>query len=255
MKLLELYFSHRGWWTTLLMFAAVAVMVRLGVWQLDRLEARRAFNAQVTAMQAAPPLVLEGAANVAELTAMEYRSASATGVYDFANQIALRNQYWGDPDGRAEYGYHILTPLILAEGTAVLVDRGWVAGEYDRPASWRVFDEPASVTVTGILRLGRAEAEMGGQRNPVTIPGQPNYFWIFPDMGQINAQMPYRLLPVYLQQAPDGAQVSMPYQALPVLDLNDGPHLGYALQWFFYAALLFLGYPVSLRKQVQSARS
>jgi cytochrome oxidase assembly protein ShyY1 len=37
--------------------------------------------------------------------------------------------------------------------------------------------------------------------------------------------------------------------ALPVLDLSEGPHLGYAIQWFFYAALVFFGYPVYLRKQ------
>jgi len=36
---------------------------------------------------------------------------------------------------------------------------------------------------------------------------------------------------------------------LPVLDLSEGPHLGYAIQWFFYAALVFFGYPVYLRKQ------
>ena len=108
------------------MFAAVAVMVRLGVWQLDRMETRRAFNTHVVAMQASSLLVLDGSAISTDLTSMEYRHALATGAYDFEHQRALRNQYLGDPDGPAEYGYHLLTPLVMADGKSILVDRGWI---------------------------------------------------------------------------------------------------------------------------------
>lgn len=245
----KLYFSRRWWWTTLLMFAAVGVMIRLGIWQLDRLAGRRAFNEHVRLMQAAEPLDLNTIADPAALTGMEYRAAFASGVYDFDHQVALRNQYWGDPDGMAEYGYILLTPLVLEDGRAVLVDRGWIPADYAEPASWSAFDEAPTASVTGILRLPLAEGEMGGGvPDPTPAPGETPLVWNFLDLELLQPQMSYNLLPVYLQQAPPEGEQTLPYKALPELELTDGPHLGYALQWFFYAGLVFFGYPVYLRK-------
>ena len=50
---------------------------------------------------------------------MEYRAITATGTYDFQNQIATRDQYNG-----VQPGYDLFTPLQLSDGEAVLVDRG-----------------------------------------------------------------------------------------------------------------------------------
>jgi hypothetical protein len=41
----------------------------------------------------------------------------------------------------------------------------------------------------------------------------------------------------------------MPYRALPELDLTEGPHLGYAVQWFIFASLLGVGYPIYVRRE------
>lgn len=249
MNLPSLYFSRRWWWTSLLMFLAVAVMLRLGLWQLDRLETRRAFNDHVRLMQGADPLDLNILSETSSLTAMEYRAASASGIYDFGRQLALRNQYWGDPDSAAQYGYHLLTPLLMEAGQAVLVDRGWVPGQYDSPHSWGQFDETSTASVTGILRLPLLAGEMGGGvPDPQISPGERLDVWNYINLERLQAQMPYPLLPVYLQQAPAGEQTTLPYKVLPVLELSDGAHLGYALQWFFYAALVFFGYPVYLRR-------
>ena len=129
MPLLKMF--QRKWLlTTLLVFLGTAVCIRLGIWQLDRLESRRAFNAQVESMRALPALDLnrEGLNSIYE---MEWRSVKVAGEYDFENQIALRNQYNGN-----EYGYHLWTPLLFETSqpsleaetgqTAVLVDRGWI---------------------------------------------------------------------------------------------------------------------------------
>lgn len=248
--ILRLYFSRRWWWTTLLMLFAVGVMIRLGIWQLDRLADRRAFNEHVRAMQSADPLDLNAVADPMALIGMEYRAAFASGVYDFDHQIALRNQYWGDPDGAAQYGYHLLTPLILPDGRAVLVDRGWIPADYADPTTWGTFDEAPTASVTGILRLPLTEADMGGGVPDAPLaPGETRRVWNFLNLELLRPQLPYDLLPVYLQQSPPEGELSLPYKALPVLDLSDGPHLGYALQWFFYASLVFFGYPVYLRKQ------
>jgi surfeit locus 1 family protein len=246
---LRLAFSRRWWWTTLFMLFAVGVMVRLGIWQLDRLAARRADNAHIRAMQAAPALDLNSLDPSTDLETMEYRAAVARGTFIFDDQVALRNQYWGIPDGPAEYGHHLLTPLLLEDGRAVLVDRGWIPGSYTDPAAWHEFDQPGEVAVSGILRLSQSEAEMGGLSTGDTLPGQPQDFWVLPDLAGIAGQLTYELLPVYLQHAPPAGEQALPYKALPELVLTDGSHLGFALQWFFYASLVFFGYPVFLRRR------
>ena len=251
--MLKTMFSRRWLATTLLVLAAMAVMIRLGVWQLDRLKTSQAFNQHLIAMQDAPLLVLDAAALSQDLTGMDYRQVMVTGIYDYKNQVALRNQYWGDPDGSAQYGFHLLTPLTLETGQAVLVDRGWIPGDFDTPESWRAFDGAAAVTVTGIIRLPILKGEMGGGvPNPAPVPGQPLALWNFLDFERIQAQIPHPLLPIYIEQAPDGEPASLPYRSLPSPDLSEIPHLGYALMWFFFACLAFFGYPVYLRRYLNS---
>src|SRR5215211_9152981 len=112
-------FQRRWLLATLLVFAGTALCIRLGIWQLDRLEQRRAFNARFEWARKQPVLDLnrDQPPNIAD---MEWRPVKVTGEYDFANQVALRNQYYDN-----QYGYHLLTPLLFDRG-AVLVDRGWV---------------------------------------------------------------------------------------------------------------------------------
>ena len=123
-------------------------------------------------MQAAPALNLNALDPSTELEAMEYRAAAARGTFIFDDQVALRNQYWGIPDGPAEYGYHLLTPLLLEDGRAVLIDRGWIPGSYADPASWHEFDEPgeavvkAQVAVVLVLPLLALLPRLGEPRAP-----------------------------------------------------------------------------------------
>ena len=121
MQTLGRMFSRKWILTTVLVLLGSALCFRLGVWQLDRLAQRREFNAHVTEMWSLELLSLD-AQRTAGLSEMEFRAVRVSGTFDFANQVALRNQYH---DG--ELGYHLLTPLMLADGLAVLVDRGWVA--------------------------------------------------------------------------------------------------------------------------------
>lgn len=229
-------------------------MVRLGLWQIDRYQQRQAFVAQVRAMQDALPLVLGGRTVVPTgLVGMEYRSVRVTGSYDFERQVALRNQVWTQSWGD-EMGYALLTPLVLEDGSAVLVERGWIPSQNDTPGSWRQFDEPGTVTVEGFIRLPLSEGEIGSIQDPTLAPGQDRLdFWNFVNIDRLQQQVPYPLLPVYIECSLDAPQDSPPYCAEPVLDLSEGTNLGYAGQWFFYTALLLLGYPVYLRKRETEA--
>ncbi len=232
-------FSRSWILTTLLVFAGSAVCVRLGVWQLDRLEQRRAFNAQVTSMRAMEPLDLNQSVPD-DIAKMEWRAVTVTGEYDFENQVAMRNQYH-----ETEYGYHLITPLKFSGG-AVLVNRGWIPADGNStPADWRKYDEAGVVTVTGQIRLGQKKPAFGGVAD---AEGKLDV-WNNLDVERIAEQSPYPILNVFVQQDEISGDDVPPIPFQPEIELTEGSHFGYALQWFSFAAVLFFGYPFYLRKQ------
>ena len=236
-------FQRKWLFATLLVFAGTALCIRLGIWQLDRLQQRRAFNAEYESARAALPLNLNQKQSTS-LTSMEWRSVKVTGEYDFANQVALRNQYHG-----SQYGYHLLTPLLF-DGQAVIIDRGWIpADSNSNPSDWRKYDEPGTVNVSGQIRLGQAKPAFGGVADTLPKTGEKLEIWNNADIVHIANQIPYPILPVYIQPAanPSDTQPPIPFQ--PEVEITEGPHMGYALQWFTFATILFVGYPFYLRKQ------
>jgi len=244
--MLKRLFSRKWLAATLLVIAAMAVMIRLGIWQLDRLEKRRAFNARVNAQISQPVLDLTGNAVAADLTQMEYRSVVVSGIYDPQGEVALRNQYWKD-----QWGVHLVTPLkISGSEQAVLVDRGWIPGDDYQSGDWSRYIEAGEVSVRGVIRLSQSKAELGRRADPTPAPGAgPLTTWNFVNIPRLAEQVNQPLLPVYIQQAPDPAWSGLPYRSQPELDLSEGPHLGYAFQWFIFAAILGIGYPFFVRRQ------
>jgi surfeit locus 1 family protein len=249
MLLLKMF--QRKWLLpTLLVFAGTALCIRLGIWQLDRLEQRRLFNNQfqLARAQSALDLNREQPQNIAE---MEWRPVRVTGEYDYENQVAVRNQYYG-----SEYGYHLLTPLYFdaASGSGqpatILVDRGWIPAEGNGlPSDWRKYDEAGPVEVSGQIRLGQTKPAVGGVADPLPENGAKLEIWNNADVTRIATQMPYPVLPVYIQPETDVSDAEPPIPSQPEIELTEGPHMGYAVQWFTFATILFLGYPFFLQKQ------
>lgn len=241
--ILRKMFSRKWWFTTLLVLLGTALCVRLGIWQLDRLEGRRAFNDQVITMRAMDSLDLN-TEDFDSIKKMEWRSVTVTGQYDFANQIALRNRY-----NRDQYGYHLLTPLLFS-GTAVFVDRGWIPADGNSaPDDWRKYDEAGVVTVTGQIRLGQGKPAFGGVADALPADGSALIVWNNADIERIAPQMPYPILEIYVQPDVSAGDDVPPIPFQPTVELTEGSHFGYALQWFTFATILFVGYPFYLRKQ------
>lgn len=270
--MVNLLFNRQRWWTTLLVIVAVLVMIGLGMWQLDRYQQRLAFNARVAAQIKEPPIEITADALNAgiaqKLTTMEYHAVTVTGQYDFAHEIALRNQAFKD-----QVGVNLLTPLII-KGTqqAVLVNRGWIPFEDAAPNKWQKFAEPGTVEIRGIVRYSQAKPDFGGISDP---PGNLQ-IWNLVNLQRIQEQLPYPLLPVYIQQTPaGGAQVgegvpftvvNVPTSATPMkitlpardeiqVDLSEGSNLMYAIQWFGFAIALAVGYPYLVKSRNKSTRT
>ncbi len=247
MSSLRRLLSLRWVLTSLLVLAAAGVMARLGIWQLDRLEWRRAFNARVGAQINAPELDLnQHRWKADDLFDMEYRAVTVQGEYDFSQQVLLRNQAWEERGG-----YRLLTPLRTTDGEmAVLVDRGWIPLEEAQDLS--VYDEPGVVTVRGQIRRPQTRPDFGGVPDPTLAPGETRLAaWNIVNLERIQQQVPYALLPVYIQQAPDPSWTALPYRGLAEVELTEGSHQSYAMQWFAFAGLLLAGYPFFVRQQLR----
>jgi cytochrome oxidase assembly protein ShyY1 len=236
------FFNRRWWWTTLLVLAGILLLVRLGIWQLDRRDQRRARNAEIVAQLAVPPISLNDEPLPADLSAVKNRLATATGEYDLSRQVALTNQVWSTTPG-----FHLVTPLVLGgevpldgRPVAVLVDRGWLPAAQLAEEDWNAYDVVGPVEVTGNVKLSQPARNAGsvGQR-----PAGPKREWYRVDISVIETQLPYALLPVYLQETPSGdGSAELPFTTKLDHDLSEGNHFSYAIQWFIFAAILAVGY-------------
>ena len=252
-------FQRKWLIATLLVFAGTALCIRLGIWQLDRLEQRRAFNVQFDSARAESALDLNQEIPQA-ITAMEWRSVKVKGEYDFTNQVAVRNQYYDN-----QYGYHLLTPLKFDPSAlpsvagqaekAVLVDRGWIPADGNStPSNWRKYDELGLVDISGQIRLGQPKPAFGGVADTLPENGARLEIWNNADVAHIAGQMPYPVLPIYIQPAADVSDTEPPIPFQPEVEITEGPHFGYALQWFTFATILLVGYPFYLRKQEKGSK-
>jgi surfeit locus 1 family protein len=246
---------RRQWlWTTLLVIAAVGVMVRLGLWQLDRLGQRRANNDQILAQASAPLLNLNDELGEIDLLALTYRSVVVAGEYMYDQEVVLRNQVWN-----TEHGVHLLTPLRLAESEqVVIVDRGWIPITDYEPGSWPQYGLEGPVTVSGILRPTQDPDRFGFRPETNVDAGQDRLIWTYINLPALAVQLEDDLLPMYVQIVPGGEfpenlaiwpRELLPFPNPPELVLDEGPHLSYAIQWFIFAGILAIGYPFYVNRR------
>lgn len=231
---------------TIIALVAMAATIRLGIWQLDRLEQRRAFNARVQAQIDQPALILDQISVGSDVENMEYRQVIVRGEYDHSQEIAITNQHWQN-----QWGAHLVTPLII-EGTnqAILVDRGWIPADDFESGNWSKYAEPGMVEIRGVIRASKQKADFGSRSDPTPAPGDNGRTsWNFVNIEGISTQVSIPLLPAYIQQSPDTSWEGPPYRSQPKLDLTEGSHQSYAIQWFSFALIAAVGYPLYLYRR------
>ena len=206
-----------------------AVCVRLGFWQLARLHERRARNAVVRAGLARPPVELAGKIPT---DSVRNRRVHARGIYDYDHE-----RLWRPRSFQEMPGVDLVTPLKLADGSAVLVDRGFVPSPDAYHVDQAAFREPDSASVVGLaLTAPRGRGDV----DPATL----------------GDSLPYPLLPVVVQALPADSPAARARdfpRRWPVPQLTDGPHLSYAIQWFSFAVIIVVGSVALLRKTARAA--
>lgn len=229
-----------GLWPSVAAAAAFVLLASLGTWQAQRLAWKQDLIARAEAGLAAPPAPVPSDP-ASDLAALDYRRVLTRGRYlhdqAFGFGFSARG---GEPGGR------LVTPLLLEDGRALLVDRGWL------PRALLPPNLPAGLAPEGEVEVAGVARHRAGETRPMFRPDDDPaarrwYGWDFPALAEAVGRP---LLPLVLVAQPEG--VAEP-GALPLVEpvAVDFPnnHLGYAITWYGLAAALVAVYVAfSLRK-------
>jgi cytochrome oxidase assembly protein ShyY1 len=230
-------------WAGLVVFVLVlgAVFIRLGEWQLDRLDQRRARNATTVANEARPVRPLAEVFGRPITDADQWQRVEAHGTFDGEHQFVVRYRSNGDDEG-----YEVVTPLRTSIGV-VLVDRGFVAsGQGGRIPT--VIPPPPGGEVTVVGHVRRNEQGRRSATNPVN--GQVRLI----NSDAIAAVLGHPVLNGYLGLLEVTPPQTGGFTAVALPELSDGPHFWYAVQWFMFTGFAVAGIVVFIRGDLRDRR-
>lgn len=236
-------FARRPFWLFSHLFAATVVVsfVFLGLWQLDRLDQRRADNAvvEVRSAQVEPLTEAVGELDDPAVTGddLDYQAVSGSVRVVEADFARIVNR-----TGSGVAGEHVVAILELSDGSLLAANRGFVPLGFDDDLET---PPEGPQPVEGWLRKS-VEREGIGAVDQGVGSLLPRF-----DTERIAARYGRDLPDVWLQLAPGSfGQAGLP-EALDLPPLDDGPHFGYAMQWFIFATLGVLFYGALLRRQAK----
>ena len=230
-----------------MVLCVIIILANFGFWQLRRLDQRRTLNNQIMATTSQTPVQLT--TDTGDLQSFHFARVAVTGTFDHEQSMTLRHQTLDNVRG-----VHLLTPLrVKGTGQAVIVDRGWIPAGDAIPEARAAYDIAGQVTIEGIAYRTQTRPSFLAARDPDLQPGQTRLdAWFRVDIDRIQAQTPYPLWPIFIEQGSSSDNVS---DELPrrnsSLTLDEGPHLGYAIQWFSFTVALAVIYLFFIRKELQ----
>lgn len=231
-----------------LLFGAAVVVaawlaMQLGQWQFHRLDERRALNALVAANLDSDPVPAAELMGVGEEPSHddEWRRVILHGTWDDSQTLVLKYQ---TRDGRA--GVDVATPLRTADGSAVLVDRGWMptsnigSQRPDPPAA-----DAGQVTVIGWVRRDGSGSstridQMATRALSGSVAASVLPYPVYSGFVDLQTQSPPPAHPLTAIELPD--------------DTSEGPHFFYGLQWWFFGALAIGGFGYLVVDEARRAR-
>jgi cytochrome oxidase assembly protein ShyY1 len=235
-----------------LALTAAAVMVLLGDWQLHRYHERSAINHRIDAadsVRAVPmtSLLARPTATARAGTApgknVAWTKISVSGRYDPAHEIQARAR-----TVNGDVGFEIVTPLILNDGTAVLIDRGWIpAPPGGAVAAPTVPPAPGGqVSVVGQVHLSESRptpiAHRDGRLDTrrISVP-------------RLAAELPYPVYGAYVlltAQTPAGDPA---FTEIPIDHEDSWQNAGYTVQWWLFAGMALFAFGWQARREASSS--
>ena len=216
----------------------IFLMLNLGFWQLNRLDEKRKFNSVLSTHSSTPVQSLNEAVPAKwNKATSEWLRVSVTGSYDFSKAVTIINR---SQDGTA--GYNSVVPFTSTNNRTILVNRGFVPLVMEAPVA-----PTGEIKIIGYLRASQSRSALG----PIDSTEAGNTEFQRFDIPLISAHVGKTIEPMFLQlitESPAGESQWPAKVALPPLD--EGTHMSYALQWFFFCLVAFTAWVVVIRRKI-----
>lgn len=225
-------------WPAIMTLVGVVILLRLGTWQLERLAWKEGLIANISQRAHGEPIVLKHAEQSEDAGKdVEYLRVKAEGqfLHDKERHLFAFDSKYGS-------GYHVFTPLKLADGKVVIVNRGFVPSEFKDPAKREAGQVAGAVEIVGLVRRPEEPGTFTPENN---VAGN---LWYWRDLGAMAAsafgQEQPRLIPFFIDaEAEPTAPGGWPKGGVTRLELSNR-HLAYAITWYGLAAALIAVFAV-----------
>lgn len=273
---IKIYFR---WKVTLITILFALGAVRLSLWQWDRHISKQEYISHLQGNLKQDPVPLaQLLAEFPDLTKATYRRVLIEGEYDYSHEMILRNRRYEELPG-----VFAITPMKIPGEKAVLVNRGFIPLQYSEQELRKGVSRPERESFVGIIKESSPHRFLAPS-DPETGEGLPRVdAWLRVDIPKIQKQIPYPLLPVYVEIMntldPTGAKEKIVQgksdrddmffptdnmhslvvgrtakpaseYPIPVFDTVVPPnrHFGYIFEWGFIALLcLLIGLVIQMR--------
>jgi len=235
-------FLFRPKWiaTHLLVITLMVVMVNLANWQWGRYHERKDFNATLVQRFDAPIKPLNDLLS-APPADIEWMPTEVSGTYLSGEDISLVNV---SQNGIA--GYDAITPLLMADGKVVLVNRGFV------PLAEAFPPAPSG----DISLLGRVRATSERRTGEVSDPATGDLADIHRiDIARLQKQIDGELVPVYVQLLKSTPTESASLSTIVDPEFSNGPHLSYTVQWLLFTLCAAGGWFALVKRELAKQRT
>ena len=213
-------------------------MANLGFWQLNRLDQKREFNSVLQSHSSTPIQTLDKAVpDKWNKESSEWMRVTITGSYDPSKAVTIINR---SQDGTA--GYNSVVPFTSLNQRTILVNRGFVPLVMEPPIA-----PTGEIEIIGYLRASQTRSALG----PIDSKEAGNTEFQRFDIPLISAHVGKTIEPMFLQliaESPADASQWPAKVALPPLD--EGTHMSYALQWFFFCLVALTAWIVVVRRKI-----
>ncbi len=229
-------------WPSAVAAGAFLVLLGLGTWQLERRVWKEGLIAARAAALTAPATPLPAA--IPDPAALDFRHVRVEGRFRHDHELYLTSRFYRDKPG-----YHVITPMVLADGGAVLVDRGFVPLANKDPSTRAVGQVEGPVAVEGVARVPSPP----GPFTPANDPAANLWFSI--DLARMAAAAGLPAVrPVLVEAGPAPNPGGLPIGGQTQPDLpND--HLQYAITWYSLAGALAVIYALFCHRHLTGERS
>ena len=231
-------------WPTLFTVPALILLLGLGTWQVERLQWKEGLIATRTTRSSGPPIALP--ADSADPESYEFSKTALAG--RFLND---KEMYLAARSLNGNTGFHVVTPFLLDDGRAILIDRGWIPLDRKDPTTRAEGELAGRVSVDGLLRASQKQSWLVPDNDPKMN------VWFYVDVPAMAREAGLaRVEPYFIEAGPAKNPGGYPIGGQSHIELPNN-HLEYAITWYSFAvslAVIYFLYHRNLAREEEAKR-